>query len=42
MQALVDKVEVRSSEAGTSVVLAHSLAPGRVTATSATGLHATR
>jgi serine/threonine-protein kinase RsbW len=42
MQALVDKVEVRSSEAGTTVVLAHSLTPGRVTATSATGLHATR
>jgi anti-sigma regulatory factor (Ser/Thr protein kinase) len=39
MQALVDHVEVSSSEAGTTVVLAHSLAAAR---TSTNGLHAAR
>jgi anti-sigma regulatory factor (Ser/Thr protein kinase) len=44
MQALVDRVEVQSSEAGTTVVLAHSLGPVRPTVSSngGGGLRASR
>ena len=41
MQALVDRVEVDSSQAGTTVVLAHSVAAGRVAGARTNGLHAT-